>query len=350
MVNILYVSNIDWKWIIQRPQIIALGLETRYHVKVVWGNTVFHRWKEQHNRYPKHYAKGIILPLQDKSKIIQFIYLKSMRKAMGDLDKYDLIWLSDPRQLEMVPNNFSGHIIYDCMDNYVEMADSVFSKKIVSKCEEELITKADIVFASSQYLTRRIYKKYGRDNAILIRNGVSDIKAYDVAQSSNKKDSYDLAYIGTVASWVDLDLMYKTSGDGIKYHIIGPSTNRRVDPIVDYLGVIEHQNIYETIKKWDCLIMPFKLNKIIRAVDPVKLYEYISFGKCIISIYYKEIERFSDFVYFYNNEESFFCLLNKLKKTGFPPKYTKEQQMQFLKDNSWEKRVEHIIASINSIL
>ena len=43
--------------------------------------------------------------------------------------------------------------------------------------------------------------------------------------------------------------------------------------------------------------MPFKLNDIIRDVDPVKLYEYISMGKPVISVYYKEVNQFRDFVF-----------------------------------------------------
>ncbi len=51
--------------------------------------------------------------------------------------------------------------------------------------------------------------------------------------------------------------------------------------------------------------MPFKLNDIVEAVDPVKLYEYINFNKDILTISYKEIERFSKFTYSYDGYDEF---------------------------------------------
>ena len=91
-------------------------------------------------------------------------------------------------------------------------------------------------------------------------------------------------------------------------------------------------------RSYDCLIMPFVVNDIVRFVDPVKLYEYIAFGKCIVSIYYPEIERFRDFVFFYRTPEEYRKLLDKLTESGFPPKYTDVQRENFLKENTWNMR------------
>lgn len=65
-------------------------------------------------------------------------------------------------------------------------------------------------------------------------------------------------------------------------------------------------------RNMDCLIMPFILNDIISDVDPVKLYEYISMGKNIISVKYREVKRFEKFVYFYRE---FFGIFGYFKNT-----------------------------------
>ncbi len=87
--------------------------------------------------------------------------------------------------------------------------------------------------------------------------------------------------------------------------------------------------------------MPFKVNEAILAVDPVKLYEYIDFGKNILSIEYPEIERFKDFVYFYTDYESYIrqidCLLNTASV-----KYTVEHSELFLNQNTWQCRATEI--------
>ena len=136
----------------------------------------------------------------------------------------------------------------------------------------------------------------------------------------------------------------------VYYHIIGP---REVEAIensnIVFEGTVEHAKLYEYIKDYDALIMPFIVNDIILSVDPVKLYEYISFGKCIISVYYPEIERFEPYVYFYKTQEEYDELINDLKEKGFPPKYSSEQQKRFLKENSWEYRYKAIKESIEKL-
>ena len=96
----------------------------------------------------------------------------------------------------------------------------------------------------------------------------------------------------------------------IQYHFIGPVHQTRLPshPRIIFEGIVEHKQLYEKTKDYDCLIMPFQINEIIRAVDPVKLYEYISLGKCVISVEYEEIKRFELFVYFYRTQEEYNCI------------------------------------------
>jgi len=123
----------------------------------------------------------------------------------------------------------------------------------------------------------------------------------------------------------------------VNYHLIGPANQRMEHEQVRYLGSIPHDKLGEEVKELDCLAMPFVVNEIVACVDPVKLYEHIAFGKCIISVYYLEIERFGEFAYFYETSEEYVELLHKLAEKGFPPKYSEEQQREFLKNNTWDQ-------------
>lgn len=100
-----------------------------------------------------------------------------------------------------------------------------------------------------------------------------------------------------------------------------------------------YQLLHQYIIAKSILIMPFVLDDVVLYVDPVKLYEYIAWGKCIICSYYPEIEHFSDFVYFYQNEDEYIQLINEMCEKGFPAKYCKRQQEEFLKQNTWDSRM-----------
>ena len=97
---------------------------------------------------------------------------------------------------------------------------------------------------------------------------------------------------------------------------------------------------------YDAPIMQFLVNDIILSVDPVKLYEYINLGKCVISVKYPEIERFEPFVYFYQSREEYIDLIERLSKNGFIPKYTEKQRTQFLEENSWDARYKTIKSKV----
>ena len=65
------------------------------------------------------------------------------------------------------------------------------------------------------------------------------------------------------------------------------------------VGPVNHSLVFEFMKNADVLIMPFVVNELIKAVNPVKLYEYIYSCKPVISVYYAETEPFEPYIYLY---------------------------------------------------
>lgn len=84
------------------------------------------------------------------------------------------------------------------------------------------------------------------------------------------------------------------------------------------------------------------------AVDPVKLYEYINFNKDILTISYKEIERFSKFTYSYDGYDEFKSQLKILMQSK-EIKYNEKMREDFLNCNSWENRISRIEALIEKL-
>ena len=163
----------------------------------------------------------------------------------------------------------------------------------------------------------------------------------------SKKDVYKVCYIGTISSWFDIDALEYSIKENrnIEYHIIGPidiDISKIKNDKIKFYSTIKHDELYNYVKEFDCLIMPFKLNEIVESVDPVKLYEYINFNKPIVSIYYDEISRFEDFVYFYNNKEELAKILADLSRGNKGVKYDKIQRHSFLKENTWNYRANYI--------
>lgn len=344
MKKMLYIMGIEWNWIFQRPQVLALELEKEYELTVVAAKQPVHT-KRQNNRQPERLLELYQIPFQEKNRLIGAAARHMHDRVLGDLYQYDIIWVGYPLFGRYIPEDYRGTVVYDCMDNFEALYQDRKEKNLCRACavEQRLIERADLVFASSLKLKEKLLGMCSGKEVAVIRNGYSSSISLVKPAAAQKREQYVLGYIGTLSGWLDSGLIensLKKIGN-IRYDLIGPVADHQ--PVqnerVNYRGVIEHSRLGSLVRELDCLIMPFQVNDIILYVDPVKLYEYIAWGKCIIACWYPEIDRFGEFVHFYHDEREYLELVDRLKKEGFPAKFTQEMQESFLAENSWDARV-----------
>ncbi|WP_318507244.1 hypothetical protein [Bacillus sp. T3] len=350
--KIFYLMHVDWSWIKQRPHFLAENLSKVFNILVFH---LYSRNRKVMTSNPSDINKLPIITFPLKrikifnilsiasQKIIFYFYLKQK--------KPEIIWITYPALYDYLPKKELKNykVIYDCMDDVQGFNNIPRIKKELEISEIQLLKDADHVFVSSENLRDKIVQRgCNRDKTTLVRNGY-DGKIIDPIEQNNSSEIFKIAYIGTISEWVNFDMIVEStkSVDNIEYHFYGPidcevPTNSKII----FHGPVKHEDLYKTIQDCSCLIMPFKVNELILSVDPVKLYEYINFNKNIITVYYPEIERFNDFVYFYHNSEEYFELLRQLKENN-QIKYDRIQRYDFLKENSWEKRSEVVIDIIN---
>lgn len=349
--NILYLSQVSWGWIFQRPQIIELMLEENHECTVVNRKYIFGKKISKQNIMPKSMIDVWQLPKVKTFKFLSGINKWLYKRSVSNIvKKYDAIWICHPGLFYSIPKSFCGYILYDCMDNYVAMSSDSYKKEVFEQ-EQLLLKRANLAFASSKKL-QEVVPNLG--NSLLVRNGYRSNTELSPIKVPFEKDIYRIGYFGTVSSWFDFELLKNSLSENkdISYHIIGPvedSVKRDYDERIVFEGIVEHKNLGSVVKDYDALIMPFVINDIILSVDPVKLYEYICSGKCIISVKYPEIERFEPFVNFYETKEDYLSLLEQLRKNGFKPKYNEDVRIAFLNENSWEKRYELINNAIQEM-
>lgn len=352
MKKLLYIMGIEWNWIFQRPQIFALELQKDYEVTVVCPKQLLQR-EQKENIPPEHLTELVQIPFQEKSRLIGFFADKLHRHVLRDISAYDLIFVGYPLFGRYIPKDYKGTVIYDCMDNFEALYPDRRKKAIdyVLTMEKQLLQRADIVLASSQKLKDKLLKNCPDKKIELIRNGYSNIEVKQ-PQQAMQKDVYTLGYIGTISEWFDNDVVEESLkvNEKIRYDMVGPIAKHQVidNPKVMYSGVVEHERLSEYVNRIDCLIMPFVISDIVLYVDPVKLYEYIAWGKCIVASWYPEIDRFEDYVYFYRDRQEYMQLMEGLTKKGFPPKYTQNKQKAFLKENTWDVRIKAVKEVIKS--
>lgn len=123
-----------------------------------------------------------------------------------------------------------------------------------------------------------------------------------------------------------------------------------IEPLLDnikFLGSVPHETIKSYITKGNHLIIPFKTNALIEAVDPVKIYEYLALGKHVVTAKWDELKKFTKQgnVSFYCNYDEFEYEIIKNEIQSYEVMYN----IDFVSQNNWEQRGKQYLDIINKI-
>jgi glycosyltransferase involved in cell wall biosynthesis len=355
MKKILYFSVVPWVWIKQRPHFIAEGLAKEfvvdYYAEV--GINSKNYIKNEASTKNLSLKRLFKLPLiKWYSGINNFLVQIQLKRK---LKYYDILWINGRCEIF---NNFFGaktkniKIIYDCLDNQIEFPvaqqNEILRTSILSG-EKAIVENADIIFCSSDTLKQVITKRYEIEKNIhVINNGIklnTDIRIKDVPSINDSKKKI-ITYIGTISGWFDFKLLQMVCEkfSQIEFHLYGPlEVIIPFNKQIKYLGILEHKDVFNVMSKADAMIMPFKINELIKSVNPVKLYEYIYSGKIVIAIRYYETEKFGNYVHLYDNSNSFLEICKKVVDGTVTSKANLLDAQNFCKENTWEKRVNDIV-------
>lgn len=352
MKKILYEQQVDWNWIKQRPQFLAEHLAKGCEVHVLYREN-FHREGLQQNSA----ENGVILhpfktlpPFRDRFKALTALNQVIRRRRFSKLYKQlrpDWVWLNYPSQIRDVGTNCTAKIVYDCMDDQLELHCPPALKEKLPEMEKELCQRAHLVLASSMALKETLCRRYqlNPDKIKIVRNGCLPERAQPAPLRPAENRAFRIGYIGTIAEWFDFSLVLKSleKFPNLEYGLAGPVCveNAPQHPRIRYYGTVPHEELGLWVQDFDCLAMPFQDMPLVRAVDPVKLYEYIGFYRSILCLDYPEVERFRPYASLYRDEKTYLQAVEQLMEKTEPP-YTKKQAQQFLAQNSWDARAQEV--------
>lgn len=346
--KMLYIMSVSWLWIYQRPHILAQQLSGDFDVTVAYPYFLAESGRKAKEGKGLAFRRVLHIPFRERNKLAEQVFIKCNEMLVfRDIRSFDYLFIGHPAYARFIPKEYQGKIIYDCMDDHEAMCDYESYACNIRRLERFLIKRCDLLLVTSESLRKKADGIAGYPKSLLCRNGTS-VESHPI-RMPERKERYEIGYVGTVSKWFDFAMLQSTRQElaDITYRLIGPADRTvKADNII-YEGSVSHEHLYERISDCDCLIMPFLLNKLTLSVDPVKLYEYIAFGKCIISVFYPEIRRFQDFVYFYHSTEEYVDLVKRLSREGFPAKYSERQRQAFLAENRWERRAAQIKAAID---
>ena len=235
---------------------------------------------------------------------------------------------------------FGAKVVYDCMDEWAGF-ENIGPFNLAE--EERLARECDFLAVSASRLSTR-FEGAGLKPA-LIRNGC------DFAFFQNAADEPLLpeiprpvaGYFGAIAEWFDVELVYQVAKSRPHYSFVLAGQVHGVDvsklqdlPNVFFPGQFPYQQMPALLREFDACMIPFCLNRLTQATDPVKLYEYLSLGKPVVATRMEELARCGDLIYTANHPEDFARLLDVALAEADAE--SAAPRMEFASHNDWDQR------------
>ncbi len=121
-----------------------------------------------------------------------------------------------------------------------------------------------------------------------------------------------MGYYGALAEWFAPELIEAaaTAHPEWNFVLIGLNSGADLRPIgrlknVHLLGERSYAALPDYLHRFDVATIPFKLNDLTRATDPIKFYEYLSAGKPVVAVDLPELRRHEKLFYRADGPEDF---------------------------------------------
>jgi glycosyltransferase involved in cell wall biosynthesis len=272
----------------------------------------------------------------------------SLRRACGKLG------FRAPVTLTFVPNSVDvtgslGErlVIYYCVDEYSQFTGA--NRAAVLDMERRLMEKADLVVVSAS----RLYdtKRASNRNTVLITHGV-DVDHFRSACSEETPVPEDAAalpgpvigFYGLIEDWVDLEVIrhMAVARPEWSFLMIGQvkTDTSAVSKLanVHFTGRREYQSLPGYCKKFDIAVLPFVVNELTLAANPLKVREYLAAGLPVVATPLPEVQKLGNLICAATTPEEFLNQCDALLRAG---RRGPDLAVSHLMDaESWEGKVE----------
>lgn len=352
---------IDWHFRIQRPQHLARALSEG-------GHRVFYM---SNNFVDSTEAGFSIEPLDEQRRLFQVhlhlagapaIYAHSPTDAQRAQLAAGLCalakWHGGENAVAIVQHPYwtllAGRapvtrVVYDCMDHHAGFSNN--TSGILAE-ERHLISASDLVIVTSQWLEQEIGRE-GRPVA-LIRNA-TEFGHFNQRPGhvfADPKGRQVIGYYGAIAHWFDIELVRAVAlaFPAQLVLLVGSDTTGAGDALSDLknvrlTGEVKYSELPYWLHGFDVCLLPFKVEPLTLATNPVKVYEYLSAGKPVVAVDLPEMTQFGGCVSVAGNTQEFLSAIGSALASS-PTREEIDARETFAACQTWAHRAEELDAAL----
>jgi len=268
------------------------------------------------------------------------------------------LWLFTPDAPEVLEHRDWERVVYYCVDEF--SAFEGFNAKLIEKLEQRTLERADVVIATSQPLFES--RSLQHDHVHFVAHGV-DVEHFGQATRLGRGDvPHELArlrgpvlgYFGQISEYVDLELIAEAARRRRDWNfvLIGPlrCAAGAVDGIsnVHLLGGRPYASLPAYCAAFDVGLIPFRMNELTHAVNPIKLREYLAAGLPVVSAPMPEVRRYVPAVRTARTVDEFIPACEAALRAAREIPGRRRQAL--VRGESWDARVEQLSKIVLSSL
>ena len=258
------------------------------------------------------------------------------------------LWSFTPDVAYLVDRFSPQRVVYYCVDDHSQFTG--YDAEQVLRDEEALCRRADLVVTTSGPLLES--RRPWNPNTILVSHGV-DYDHFAGALSDELPEPADLAaiprprlgFFGLLRDWVDLDLLAEVARRRPDWHVVllGDSTLDLAPyrPIrnMHFLGPKPYAHLPAYCRGFDVGLIPFRLNALTRAVNPIKLREYLAAGLPVVSTPLPEVGRYAEWVSLAEGPDAFTAAIERALASRVDP----AARSAAMRGETWRAKVQQVL-------
>ena len=250
---------------------------------------------------------------------------------------------------QVLPNQ---RLVYDCMDHHGGFADN--TQDVLAR-EHELMRDADLLVVTSDWLQAETAKY--NPHSLMVRNACQYEHFCDPPAEvfRDPRGRRVIGYYGAIAEWFDLDLLEQVA----RRHpdclvlLVGADTcgaQRRLQHLhnVEFTGEVAYTKLPHYLHGFDVCLLPFQVIPLTLATNPVKVYEYLSAGKDVVSIELPEIKQFGELVRTGVDHDGFLAALDASLAAPADTSLAARRRA-FAAEQTWAHRVRDLAQGIDAL-
>lgn len=309
-----------------------------YNLFYDWKNKIFYL----EHCLPFGFVEELLLP-----KLI-----KKIAKKLK-INKY-VLWISDPKSAGLLKRINTINIV----DAYDDWSLSPLFKqkkrhmKYIIRGYEIIKYNANIIITNTVHMKNKLNF---RDNVYIVNNTSSLVNNYfDINVTSLPFKGKVVGYVGNLHERIDIDLLeylFHKFPD-TNFVFVGKNefkSNYFNNLISKYSNVllcdpVSYNKVSSYIKNFDVCIVPHIVNEYTMSQDSMKIYDYLSLGKPIVTTKIPPADLLTDYLYVAESHEEFAIKLKEALEEDDVELLNK--RIEYMKRNTWRNKMEFIYSLI----